>query len=79
MNYASTHEEKILNYTISPKQPHQNQLEDHVIKVLGSIGMKIVSYDLVATHRIGPKLPNKDRKVIVRFINRKHAYTCKKN
>ena len=62
-----------------PKTIHENQLEDHVIKVLGSIGMKIVSYDLVASHRIGPKLPNKDRKVIVRFINHKHAYTSKKN
>ena len=77
MNYASTLEEKILNCTISPKQ-FKNPLEGHVIKVLGSIGMQIVSYDLVAIHRIG-KLPNKDRKVIVRFINRKHAYTSKKN
>ena len=41
--------------------------------------MKIVLYDLVATHHIGPKLPNKDRKMIVRFINRKYAYTSKKN
>ena len=41
--------------------------------------MKIVLYDLVAAHLIGPKLPNKDRKVIVRFINRKHAYTSEKN
>ena len=62
-----------------PETIHQNQLEGDVIKVLGSIGMQIVLYDLVAIHRIGIKLPYIDRKVIVRFINRKHAYTSKKN
>ena len=56
-----------------------NNIETHIIKVLGSIGVVVQSYDIVAVHRLGKSTVNKNRGVIVRFPNRKHAYSCSKN
>ena len=56
-----------------------NDIETHIIKVLSSIGVVVQSYDIVAVHRLGKSTVNKNRSVIVRFLNRKHAYSCLKN
>ena len=56
-----------------------DDIEKHIIKVLGSIGVTVVSYDIVAVHRLGKSTANKNRSVIVRFLNRKQAYACLKN
>ena len=37
------------------------------------------SYDLVAVYRIGKFIQGKHRNVIVRFINRKNAFSCLKH
>ena len=54
-------------------------IEKHIIKVLGSIGVVVQSYDIVAVHCLGKSTVNKNRSVIVRFLNRKHIYSCLKN
>ena len=41
-----------------------------------SIGVKLQSYDLVAVHCVGK---GKNRNVIIRFINRKYAFTGLRN
>ena len=43
---------------------------------MGSIGVHLESYDLVAVHRIGKYTRGKNRNVIIRFINRKNSYLC---
>lgn len=57
------------------KQP---QLEKHVLKIFAKLEIHLQSYDLAACHRMGKKMEGKNRTVIVRFINRKDAYTCLK-
>ena len=57
-----------------PESIPQHKLENHVIKVLGEIGIYVKSYDLVGVHRLGKYHRNSERNVIVRFINRKDAY-----
>ena len=57
----------------------QRQLEAYVLEVFESIGINLQSYDLVAVHRLGKFVQGKNRNVIVRFINRKNAYTCLRN
>ena len=57
-----------------PESIPQRDLEYHVIMVLQELGLEIYSYDLVGVHRIGKYYANKNRNVIVRFINRKNAY-----
>ena len=57
-----------------PESIPQKDLEYHVIMVLQELGLEIYSYDLVGVHRIGKRYANKNRNVIVRFINRKNAY-----
>ena len=37
------------------------------------MGIKVVSYDIVAVHRLGKVFNAKPRNVIVRFVNRKYA------
>ncbi len=44
-----------------------------------SIGLNVPAYQIVGVHRIGKKRPNRPRNVIVRFINRKNAFTLLKN
>ena len=62
-----------------PESIGNHDIEKHIIKVLGSIGVVVESYDIVAIHRLGKTTTNKNRSVIVRFLNRKHAYSCLKN
>ena len=59
-----------------PENIPQKNLEIYVLKVLESIGVNLNSYDLVAVHRVGKYLNNKNRNVIIRFLNRKNAYHC---
>ena len=54
----------------------QRDLEPYVIKMLRAVEIKVDSYDIVAVHRLGKRNGNKPRNVIVRFVNRKHAFTC---
>ena len=51
-------------------------LETHVINVLASIDITVNSYDIVAVHRLGKPNKNYTRSVIVRFVNRKFAYSA---
>ena len=62
-----------------PESIEQKVLEKHVLAVLASINIHIQSYDIVAAHRIGKKIHGKNRKVLVRFINRKNAFASLKN
>ena len=48
---------------------NQRNLEQYVLKVFESIGVNLVSYDLVAVHRVGKFMEGKNRNVIVRFLN----------
>ena len=57
-----------------PEHIPQWKLESHVIMVLKELNIEVYSYDLVGVHRIGKRISNKNRNVIVRFINRKNAY-----
>ena len=50
-------------------------LENYVLKLLKSIGLDIRSYDLVAVHRMGRRT-HTSRNVIVRFLNRKDAFSA---
>ena len=59
-----------------PEKIGQKNIEAYVLKVMGSIGVHLASYDLVAVHRIGKYTRGKNRNVIVRFVNRKGAYLC---
>lgn len=61
-----------------PENVSDDRLEEHIIKILKSINVDINSYDIVAVHRIGKKLNNRSRNVIIRFVNRKDAYRCLK-
>ena len=62
-----------------PENITQRNLENYVLKVMVSIGINLQSYDLVAVHRLGKFVVNKNRNVIVRFINRKNAFACLRN
>ena len=61
-----------------PEAVVQKNLENYIIKMLAFLGLEISSYDIVAVHRLGKSTPGKPtpRNVIVRFLNRKHAYQC---
>ena len=59
-----------------PEAVVQKNLENYILKLLAFLGMEINSYDIVAVHRLGKSAPGKPRNVIVRFLNRKHAYRC---
>ena len=62
-----------------PESVQPKQLEKHVIAALASIKVKVSSYDIVGVHRIGKQQNSRPRNVIVRFINRKNAYTALRN
>ena len=62
-----------------PENIDAKKLEDHVIAVMKSIDVKVSSYNIVAAHRTGKRLPSRPRNVIVRFVNRKHAFSLLKN
>ena len=58
-----------------PEKIKDKNLEQYIIDLMKSLGMKnIVSYDIVAAHRLGKFTQGKPRNVIVRFLNRKIAY-----
>ena len=65
-----THRENIEISNISEKIV-QRHLEAYVLKVFKSIGINLQSYDLVVVHHLGNFVQEKNRNVIVRFINRK--------
>ena len=48
-------------------------------KRVSELGVVVQSYGIVAVHRLGKSTVDKNRSVIVRFLNRKHAYSCLKN
>ena len=62
-----------------PESIDQKSLEKHILAVLESINIQLQHYDIVAVHRIGKIIHGKNRKVLVRFINRKNAFRCLKN
>ena len=62
-----------------PESLGNKDIEKYVIEVLGYIGVEVESYDIVAVHRLGRHIINKNRSVIVRFLNRKNAYSCLNN
>ena len=62
-----------------PESIIQRNLEKFIIDLLNSLKIDMTSYDIVATHRIGKKANGKPRIVLVRFINRKHAYRAMKS
>ena len=49
-----------------------------MLNVLSTLEIELVSYDLVAVHRLGKFIQGANRSVIIRFINRKEAYKCLK-
>ena len=51
-----------------------NALEEHVLEILKSIDIPLVSYDIVAVHCICKQSGGKPRNVIVCFNNRNNAY-----
>ena len=62
-----------------PESVGQDQLQTHIIAVMKSMGMNnITGKEIHAIHRIGKK-SSKPRNVIVRFVNRKTAFTLLKN
>ena len=62
-----------------PNKIKDNELEQYVISLLGSIGVKVSSYNIVAVHRLGKPSKNRPRNVVCRFLNRKHAFATLKN
>ena len=58
---------------------NQHNLEQYVLKVFESIGVNLVSYDLVVVHRVGKFMEDKNRNVIVKYLNRKNAFICLRN
>ena len=62
-----------------PERIGQRNLEQYVLKVLKSIGVKLVSYNVVVVHRLGKYIEGKHRNVIIRFVNRKNAYSSLRN
>ena len=75
--YSRRENVEILNV---PESIQQKDLEAHIIDVLKSINLdNLCSYNIVAVHRLGKKHNGRNRSVIVRFINRKHAILALKN
>ena len=61
-----------------PETVTQEQLQKHVIDVMKSVNVTATGKDIHALHRIGKK-SSRPRNVIVRFVNRKTAFTLLKN
>ena len=57
----------------------QAHLENYIIQLLKDIHVTVVPSDIVATHRIGKFKRGKNRNVIIKFLNRKHARETYKN
>ena len=59
---------------------YDDKLEETVIKILKTIGMKdISSYKIVAVHRLKRKTNSKFLSAIVRFLNQKDAFSALRN
>ena len=58
-----------------PESVDDKKLEEKVVEVLNKIDVNISTSDIEACHRLG-KFKNKQRKTIIRFVNRKHAKTA---
>ena len=61
-----------------PESITQEQLMKHISEVCKSINIKVTENDVHNLHRIGKK-SSRPRNVIVRFVNRKTAFTLLKN
>ena len=61
-----------------PESVTQEQLQKHVIDVMKSVNVIATGKDIHAIHRLGTK-SSRPRNVIVRFVNRKTAFTLLKN
>lgn len=55
-----------------PESVEDKKLEETVVEVLNKIDLNISGSDIEACHRLG-KFENKQRKTIIRFVNRKYA------
>ena len=62
-----------------PETIPQEQLMKHITEVMKSIHIKVTEKDVHNLHRIGKKSSHRPRNVIVRFVNRKTAFTLLKN
>ena len=64
-----------------PSNIQDRDLEQYVIhRVLRRIGLnELVSFEIVACHRLGKSSPSRPSNVIVRFLNRKRAYEALEN
>ena len=59
-----------------PDSISQRDLEGVVINILGSIGVRVQSYDISACHRLFKKQNDTTAKTIIKFINRKIIGSC---
>ena len=57
-----------------PEKIKDDELEEHCLKVFKSLKLHISHYDITTTHRIGRFTRGRTRSVLIRFVNRKHAY-----
>lgn len=55
-----------------PESVEDKKLEETIIEVLSKIDVNVSASDIEACHRLG-KPNNKERKTIIRFVNRKYA------
>lgn len=64
-----------LEFTGIPDNILDKDIEKNIIKILGQIDVKVHSDDIVAAHRIS----RNNKKVIVKFVNRKSCHLINKN
>ena len=62
-----------------PNDVNDDELEGKVKQILEKINVKVKKNDIEACHRLPPTKKNKNKKTIVRFVNRRTAETCLKN
>ena len=63
-----------------PETIKQEDLLPHIVEVMKSMGLKrITEKDIHNYHRIGKQSNSRPRNVIIRFVNRKTAFTLLKN
>ena len=61
-----------------PESVSQEQLNHHITEVMKSMGIKVNNNTIHVLHRIGKSSPSRPRNVIVRFTDRKTAFTVLK-
>ena len=62
-----------------PNNITDDNLEDEVIDILGKIDVKVRKRDIEACHRLPPTRKNPNKRVIIRFFNRKNTEKCLEN